>query len=241
MVVNLSKSKVIKEYMLSKEKLEVMLKLQDDLNKVVNPNWATAKYNWTRAIYVEAIEALQYTDWPWWKKQETNKDQLKLELIDIWHFILSSMIEESKYCESSGYIFGLIEAEKEILELEEEDELEGYLDMPIIPDTIEECLESIAYRALKKEFFFLTFFRAMELVDLSFDELYAKYAQKGVLNLFRQHNGLKDGTYIKIWDGKEDNEHLLELSSELDLQNIDFSSKLYNKLVNRYEILCLNK
>lgn len=227
--------------MLSKEKLEVMLKLQDDLNKVVNPYWATANYNWYRAIYVEAIEALQYTDWPWWKKQETNKDQLKLELIDIWHFILSATMEKSECSKVSEYIIELIYSEKETLELEESSKFDRYLDKPIIYNTIEECLESIAYRALKKEFFFLTFFRAMELVDLSFDELYAKYAQKGVLNLFRQHNGLKDGTYIKIWDGREDNEHLLELSSELDLQNIDFSSKLYSKLVYRYEILCLNE
>ena len=35
-------------------------------------------------------------------------------------------------------------------------------------------------------------------------------------------NGYKDGTYKKIWDGKEDNEHLVELTSKLDMNSNKF-------------------
>ena len=36
---------------------------------------------------------------------------------------------------------------------------------------------------------------------------------KNVLNKFRQDNGYKEGTYRKIWNGKEDNVVLSEILS----------------------------
>jgi len=35
--------------------------------------------------------------------------------------------------------------------------------------------------------------------------LYKRYVIKNQLNTFRQKNGYKDGSYIKNWDGVEDN------------------------------------
>lgn len=39
-------------------------------------------------------------------------------------------------------------------------------------------------------------------------EWFKQYTGKNVLNVFRQDHGYKAGTYIKVWDGREDNEHL---------------------------------
>jgi hypothetical protein len=36
-------------------------------------------------------------------------------------------------------------------------------------------------------------------------ELYKRYVVKNQLNTFRQKNGYKDGSYIKIWGSVEDN------------------------------------
>ena len=47
--------------------------------------------------------------------------------------------------------------------------------------------------------------------------------EKNVLNFFRQDNGYKDGSYIKLWDGKEDNQHLVELTTELDTEAVKLS------------------
>ena len=40
---------------------------------------------------------------------------------------------------------------------------------------------------------------------LNLDALYKLYVGKNILNKFRQEHGYKEGTYIKIWNGEEDN------------------------------------
>ena len=40
---------------------------------------------------------------------------------------------------------------------------------------------------------------------INIDDLYKRYVVKNQLNTFRQQNGYKGGTYIKLWNGVEDN------------------------------------
>ena len=70
--------------------------------------------------------------------------------------------------------------------------------------------------------------------DMSADELYRQYVGKNVLNFFRQDKGYKEGTYIKVWQGREDNEHLVEVMDELDLSKAEFSDLVYEGLKSRY-------
>jgi hypothetical protein len=49
-----------------------------------------------------------------------------------------------------------------------------------------------------------------------------------------QNNGYKDGRYIKIWADREDNMHLVELASGLDLKAADFKTQLCQRLEARY-------
>ena len=72
---------------------------------------------------------------------------------------------------------------------------------------------------------------------MSLDDLYVAYVGKNVLNFFRQDNGYKEGTYIKNWAGREDNEHLVELVQQLDTAAGDFSDQLYKALDKRYNEL----
>ena len=72
---------------------------------------------------------------------------------------------------------------------------------------------------------------------LDFDSLYSAYVGKNVLNFFRQDNGYKDGSYVKNWAGKEDNEHLVELVTLLDKNAVDFSDQVYRALATRYQEL----
>ena len=71
------------------------------------------------------------------------------------------------------------------------------------------------------------------------DSLYSAYVGKNVLNFFRQDNGYKDGSYVKNWAGKEDNEHLVELVAALDKDAADFSDQVYRALSSRYGELVL--
>jgi hypothetical protein len=66
--------------------------------------------------------------------------------------------------------------------------------------------------------------------------LYKLYVGKNILNQFRQDNGYKDGSYIKIWAGEEDNvvmKRVLDDSSDIS------PSELYKELTKLY--LALNK
>ena len=74
----------------------------------------------------------------------------------------------------------------------------------------------------------------MQLADLPFDELFRMYVGKNVLNFFRQDHGYKDGSYIKVWDGREDNEHLAEILPSLDPDESGFADRVYEQLLAAY-------
>ncbi len=74
----------------------------------------------------------------------------------------------------------------------------------------------------------------MQLIDMDFDQLYRMYVGKNVLNFFRQDHGYKNGSYIKVWQGREDNEHLAELLSQLDSESASFKDQVYQGLQARY-------
>src|SRR5690606_37979069 len=57
-------------------------------------------YEWYRAIWVECAELMDHYGWKWWKKQTPDRDQVVLELIDIWHFGLSDLLQEDEPAES---------------------------------------------------------------------------------------------------------------------------------------------
>ena len=57
---------------------------------------------------------------------------------------------------------------------------------------------------------------------------------KNVLNFFRQDHGYQEGTYVKNWAGREDNEHLVELVAALDSSAEDFADEVYKALSSRY-------
>jgi len=79
------------------------------------------------------------------------------------------------------------------------------------------------------------FWDLMLASELDFDALYTAYVGKNVLNFFRQDNGYKDGSYIKNWSGREDNEHLVEVIASLDHGAESFAEQVYDALESRYK------
>jgi len=57
---------------------------------------------------------------------------------------------------------------------------------------------------------------------------------KNSLNFFRQDHGYKDGTYLKVWNGREDNEYLVEIINRLDSTASDFKDQVYQALKEEY-------
>ena len=76
---------------------------------------------------------------------------------------------------------------------------------------------------------------------MDWTSLFRQYIGKNVLNMFRQDHGYKAGTYIKIWDGREDNEHLVEILELAELNDGDVRDALYQSLKARYVVLPENQ
>ena len=76
------------------------------------------------------------------------------------------------------------------------------------------------------------FLELMKRFGLTWESLYQLYMAKNVLNMFRQANGYKDGTYVKTWDGLEDNVILMGI---IKVNPAASATKLLNILQERYE------
>lgn len=200
------------------QQILTMLELQEAMNTKVHPEWRAQGFEFYRAIWIECAELLEHYGWKWWKKQTPDTEQVALELIDIWHFGLSIRLQNSADHEA------LAEAiDRELVVATDEPDFR--LD-----------LEAFAGATLAdQQFHIAKFGRMMAGVSMSFDELYRGYVGKNVLNFFRQDNGYKDGSYRKNWgDGREDNEHLVEVVHSLDAASPSFKDDLYLALEGRY-------
>lgn len=199
--------------------IQTMLELQDAMNAKVHAGWREQGFEWYRAIWVECAELMDHYGWKWWKKQSPDIEQVKLELIDIWHFGLSIMLVKG---ESASHI---------------EQRLADALSVST-EQTFHLSLEGFAAETLQtKDFSIEKFAALLQVTGMSFADLYSGYVGKNVLNFFRQDHGYKDGTYHKLWAGREDNEHLVEVLQELDSSAADFKDALYRTLSERYQKL----
>lgn len=202
------------------QQIKIMFELQDGMNTKVNANWQQQGYEWYRAIWVECAELMDHYGWKWWKKQSPDTEQVALELIDIWHFGLSILLQ-------SGAKPELLAAQIQNQLVISTDEQDFRLDLE----------KFVAATLGDRQFHIGLFGRLMAGVDMSFDQLYRGYVGKNLLNFFRQDHGYKDGSYRKHWhDGREDNEHLVEAAQSLDASKPEFKDELYAELKRRYAL-----
>lgn len=202
------------------KQLGIMLGLQDAMNRKVHPDWVEQHFAWFRAIWIECGELVEHYGYKWWKKQTPDMGQVQLEVVDIWHFGLSMLIDGR---ETSAIANDIVDA------LEK-----GPVDQLDVIDATEALAQSIL---ATREFDVRKFWALMIACDLSFDELFKQYVGKNVLNFFRQDHGYKEGTYIKVWNGKEDNEHLTEILNAASDIGDDFAEVVYKKLQTIYSEL----
>ncbi|MFT7560355.1 MAG: dimeric dUTPase (all-alpha-NTP-PPase superfamily) [Flavobacteriales bacterium] len=199
------------------KELITMLELQDSMNSKVSDTWRDNGNAWFRAIWIECGELVDHYGWKWWKAQAPDMDQVELELIDIWHFGLSIKLEQ--------------EVDLNIIA----ETLERELAKPISSANLIESVEDFAQQTLAtKDFDVPRFAGLLGQCNLSFSALFARYVGKNVLNFFRQDHGYKEGTYKKVWDGREDNEHLVEVLEAIGPNSDNVRDQIYNALKARY-------
>lgn len=217
--------------MLTRDQAATMLALQARMNRRIDPDWVNAAYPYLRAVVVETAEAIEHHGWKWWKHQPCDWAQLQMEIIDIWHFLMSQLLLEHQGNETSA--LEPLMAAAASTPSRESLALDGHryrLDEATLLDKLQLLSATAAIGRVELVLFAAT----MADCGLDWPELFRQYVGKNVLNFFRQDHGYKEGHYCKIWDGREDNEHLLEVMQELDAFQPDYQQRLYDGLAQRY-------
>lgn len=217
-------------------KLEEMFVLQKELNDSTNGlNWelGTNKFgkeiNWLRCIHMEVSELIESTPWKHWKNinAEPDMNNIHVELVDIWHFLMSYILQETNIPKAVSLVntHCIYEALEEIdvkLMVREAEKL-SYISLAIQTGNMP------SFSGIER--FIDQYFRCCKISGLSFTWLQKLYIGKNCLNKFRQDNGYKEGTYIKEWNGREDNVVMVEILEKLE--DVSFET-LYSKLDEAY-------
>lgn len=217
--------------MLLTEQASTMLSLQTSMNIKVDSNWVEARYPYLRAVIIEAAEAIEHHGWKWWKKQEKDLPQLQMELIDIWHFILSEILLRNQ-ADQDKSLTALTDSlsdssTQNVINFDDQQFLINELDLI-------EKFELLIALSVSRRIELALFASIMTDCEISWTELYCQYVGKNVLNMFRQDKGYKEGTYQKTWNGREDNEYLVEIIGSLDSSRLEFKDEVYAALESAY-------
>lgn len=217
--------------MLLREQASTMLSLQMSMNAKVDPDWLAARYPYLRAVAIEGAEAIEHHGWKWWKKQEKDLPQLQMELIDIWHFILSEIL-----LRNSGNVDASLAALMMLLDSANTQKIIDFDDQQYSIDELDLLtkLELLIALSVVRRIELSLFQSIMSKCQIGWLDLYRQYVGKNVLNMFRQDHGYKDGSYQKIWNGREDNEYLVEIIGSLDPNQAKFKDQVYIALKSSY-------
>ena len=178
-----------------------LLKLQDKTNcGTISPEWKTAGHNWEIEVIAELGEAIESSNHKWWKENKLDLDNIKVEIIDMLHFAFSAdmtsfSIETIKSCREPKW-------DKTVEEFSQDRFVEG----------CKGILKAVGnkYSSLNKTLITPSVLELANDVGMDLEEIRRMYIAKNALNLVRQQNGYKEGTYNKIWEGEEDNVKVME-------------------------------
>ena len=209
-----------------------MVELQHQFNKQVAEDYLDKNFNWNSAIIAESGELLDSLGYKWWKKQEPDMENVKVEAIDLLHFVISDTLQrnyaiykqnEESFINSTIFEFSRFFIECFPLETKVRD--------------LKELIDLLNFNEFPR---FATMKAIFEKLEMSNEDVYIAYITKNCLNKFRQDNGYKDGTYIKDWNGREDNVVAFELANKIGAEDSLFD-KLYNDLKKVYACYVIDK
>lgn len=179
-----------------------MCEIQDILNEHTIFNWKQElnSNHFITAIIDELAEFLGSVNWSWWKKpKKLNEWNLKIEAIDILHFSLSILILRGMHLSFRDYVLCQNSKGRNYMI-----DIHGKLDHNVFAShTVVLLMTNNVYLYQLNDF--------LDSIGMTAEEVSALYIAKAELNFIRQSNGYKTGEYVKVIDGKEDNERLEEI------------------------------
>ncbi|MGH1601439.1 dUTPase [Campylobacter majalis] len=219
-----------------------MLNMQQSLNDETNgagwENGYTNKnklINWKRCIYMECAELIDSFAWKHWKaiSSPTDEQNLRIEIVDIWHFVMSLML-------SHYHVNGLGGIEKLSDDIAISNGFEAFCKEPFVVanESMYEIINDIEMLINRCSGFDADVYEILKIYftialkcGVNIQSLYECYVVKNVLNRFRQNNGYKEGVYKKIWQGREDN----VVISEILANGISGMDEIYALLEAEYK------
>lgn len=243
-----------------RKKFLEMLKMQNELNNKTCwlkwTQWETSEWrpiDWKLCILMESSEAINSFNWKHWKNINWWNDEqnIKIEIVDIWHFLMSYIIEKKTTFKQSwenlndfkitvDYDSILEEINFEFYKFFDQNNWEIRYDDNWDRHSFKnhERIEKFKILILETlnsywtQSYIRSFFDLMHENKLDFNELYNLYIVKNTLNRFRQNHWYKNWHYIKDWNWKEDNEVAINLLKE---NKIESSQDLYDLLEKEYK------
>lgn len=195
-------------------KIKSMLMLQQELNNNTNgTGWEKGvtkqgkPINWRRCILLESAELIESYPWKHWKNIDApaDKENIKIEVVDIWHFIMSEILRINATTSNETIENLALEIRDlsnfTVLKNDANEMGDDYFEqIANIENFVKTLFDGDDWKEMTN-----SYFGVVAQSGLNLDSLYQLYIGKNILNKFRQDNGYKDGTYKKIWNEKEDN------------------------------------
>lgn len=232
-------------------KLREMFKLQHSMNVLTaSDSYLNARLDWITAIIQESSEMIDSSTYKWWKKEEIDVENARIEAVDIWHFLMSHYLcmacmnesDVSKFIDAfSNQYAGIfvpiaISADQFSSIFSDSESLD--------PGALSFNRKIMLKRLLNNEdhqVITMAFVEILASCRMNFDEFFSRYMLKNALNQLRQNYGYKEGTYQKTWylntdEGVisgEDNEIATMLVLHNDLSSFD---EIYSLLENHYQV-----
>ena len=204
--------------------LEQCLEQQKKVDAGIKHN---REYNPLRAAIAEVVEFQEHLGLiKTWTDNKINKKQAFMESVDVKAFVMSYLIEQF-----FGDVALIIEEYNKYISCNDvyytnaghvTDAIIGMLinKGQINSFTVLSCLDSLCVNEFKKPHTDLNYY----------------YMGKQTLTRFRQKNGYPEGTYVKKWGGREDNEFLTDALE----QGIEIEA-VYEHLKTNYERIVIAK
>lgn len=204
-----------------KDLIKSCIRAQVELNDLAaSPGWMDGYHQWLVYAAIEMGELVDHLAPYHWKSNKPDKEQAFIELIDIFHFLVSHKMQKSALIVHEDREAEVVQHIENILKVDPAPVPPSFYLVGKPPEsyTLQMCFNMMAwFKKTPQQFFEM-------------------YLAKDVLNIFRQHNGYKNGSYTKTWSGREDNEYLAEIVKGFDFNLPNSKQRLYDLLGEQYKM-----
>lgn len=226
-------------------KLNEMMKLQHANNiNTAGKDYISKDLDWDLAIFVELGELVESTSYKWWKAQDIDLENIKTEIVDVWHFLMSkfmSSIHDPELIDQYITHFSTVYPNVFIPIYRSDEEFKMiFAKSEVDPKGLQHFTKQLIRRILIKEdpqVILLSFVELVASSQMNFNEFYKRYMIKNALNTLRQNRGYKEGTYSKEWDinGVKGEDNVVALSIINNSVEVDSFDEIYGTLLVEYD------